>query len=49
MLNDVKYILDLEENLILMGELDSIIATNFGKSSWKIVKGVRVIARDTKS
>ena len=39
-----------QENLISVGQLDSTgYATIFGKGSWKIVKGVMVVARGTKS
>ena len=49
-LQDVRYILGLKKNLISIGQLDSTdYAVEFGKSSWKIVKGVMVVARGTKS
>ena len=46
----VGYIPGLKKNLISLGHLDSTgYATEFGKGSWKIVKGAMVVARDTKS
>ena len=49
-LQDVGYILGLKKNLISIGQLDSTgYAAEFGKSSWKIVKGVMVVARGPKS
>ena len=48
-LQDVRYIPGLKKNLMSIGQLDSIgYAAEFGKSSWKIVKDVMVVARDTK-
>ena len=39
----------IKKNLISIDQLDSTgYATNFGKSSWKIVKGAMVVARGTK-
>ena len=39
----------LKKNLISVGQLDSTgYATEFGKGSWKIVKGAMVLARGTK-
>ena len=38
------------QNLISIGQLDSTgYATEFGKSSWKIMKGATVVERGTKS
>ena len=49
-LKDVRYILGLKNNLVSIGQWDSIgYATEFGKSSWKIVKGAMVVARGIKS
>ena len=49
-LKDVRYIPGLKKNLISIGQLDSTgYATKLGKSSWKIMKGTTVVARDTKS
>ena len=49
-LQDVRYIPGLKKNLISIGQLDSTgYAAEFGKSSWKIVKGAMVVARGTKS
>ena len=49
-LEDVRYIPGLKKNLISVGQLDSTgYAAEFGKSSWKIVKGAMVVARGTKS
>ena len=49
-LKNVRYIPGLKKNLISIGQLDNTgYATEFGKSSWKIVKGVMVVARGTKS
>jgi len=49
-LQDVRCIPGLKKNLISIGQLDSTgYAAVFGKSSWKIVKGVMLIARGTKS
>ena len=40
----------ISKNLISIVQLDSTgYAAEFGKSSWKIVKGAMVVARDTKS
>ena len=39
-----------QENLISVGQLDSTgYATEFGKVSWKIMKGAMVVSRGTKS
>ena len=39
-----------KKNLISVGQLDNTgYATEFGKGSWKIVKGAMVVARGTKS
>ena len=49
-LEDVRYIPGIKKNLISVGQLDSTgYAAEFGKSSWKIVKGAMVVARGTKS
>ena len=49
-LEDIRYIPGLKKNLISVGQLDSTgYATEFGKGSWKIVKGALVVARGTKS
>ena len=49
-LQDVRYIPGRKKNLISIGQLDSTgYAAEFGKSSWKIVKGAMVVARGTKS
>ena len=49
-LEDVRYIPGLKKNLISVGQLDSTgYATEFGKGSWKIVKGAMVVACGTKS
>ena len=49
-LQDVRYIPSLKKNLISIGQLDSTgYAVEFGKSLWKIVKGVMVVASGTKS
>ena len=49
-LKDVRYILGLKKNLISIRQLDSTgYATELGKSSWKIIKGATVVARDSKS
>ena len=49
-LEDVRYIPRLKKNLISIGQLDSTgYAADFGKDSWKIVKGAMVVARGTKS
>ena len=49
-LKNVIYIPSLKKKRIFIGRLDSTgYATEFGKSSWKIVKSAMVIARDTKS
>ena len=49
-LEDVRYIPGLKKNPISVGQLDSTgYATEFGKGSWKIVKGALVVARGTKS
>ncbi|VFR01674.1 unnamed protein product [Cuscuta campestris] len=48
-LEDVKYIPGLKKNLIPIPQLDSTdYAARFGKSYWKIGKGVMVVARGTK-
>ncbi|VFR02734.1 unnamed protein product [Cuscuta campestris] len=48
-LKDVRYIPGLKKNLISIGELDNTgYAAEFGKGSWKIVKGAMVVARGTK-
>ena len=48
-LEDVRYIPGLKKNLISVGQLDSTgYAAEFGKGSWKIVKGAMVVARGTK-
>ncbi|PHU15676.1 hypothetical protein BC332_16881 [Capsicum chinense] len=48
-LEDVRYIPGFKKNLISVGQLDSTgYATEFGKGSWKIVKGDMVVARGTK-
>ena len=49
-LKDVRYIPGLKKNLIFISQLDSTCYTiELGKSSWKIMKGAMVVARDTKS
>ena len=49
-LEDVRYIPRIKKNLISVGQLDSTgYAAEFGKGSWKIVKGAMVVARGTKS
>ena len=49
-LKDVRYIPGIKKNLISVGQLDSTgYAVEFGKGSWKIVKGAMVVARGTKS
>ena len=49
-MEDARYISGIKKNLIFVGQLDSTgYATEFGKGSWKIVKGVMVVARGTKS
>ena len=49
-LEDVRYIPRIKKNLISVGQLDSTgYAIEFGKGSWKIVKGAMVVARGTKS
>ena len=49
-LEDVRYIPGIKKNLIFVGQLDSTgYATEFGKVSWKIVKGAIVVAPGTKS
>ena len=49
-LQDVRYIPGIKKNLISVGELDSTgYAAEFGKGSWKIMKGAMVVARGTKS
>ena len=49
-LEDVRYIPGLKKNLISVGQLDKMgYAAEFGKGSWKIVKGAMVVARGTKS
>ena len=49
-LEDVRYIRGLKKNLISVGQLDSTgYAAEFGKGSWKIVKGAMVVAHCTKS
>ena len=49
-LQDVRYISGLKKNLISIGQLNSTGYTaEFGKSSWKVVKGAMVVARGTKS
>ena len=49
-LEDVRYITGLKKNLISVGQFDSTgYAAEFGKDSWKIVKGAMVVARGTKS
>ena len=41
--------LGIKKNLISVGQLDSTgYAAEFGKGSWKIVKGAMVVARGTK-
>ena len=46
----MSYIPGLKKNLISIVQLDNIgFVAEFGKSSWKIVKGAMVVARDTKS
>ncbi|VFQ93671.1 unnamed protein product, partial [Cuscuta campestris] len=48
-LKDVRYIPGLKKNLISIGQLDNTgYAAEFGKGSWKIVKGAMVVARGTK-
>ena len=48
-LEDVRYIPGIKKNLISVGQLDSTgDAAEFGKGSWKIVKGVMVVACGTK-
>ena len=45
-LENVKYILGLKKNLISVDQLDNTeYAAEFGKGSWKIVKGAMVVAR----
>ena len=49
-MEDVRYISRLKKNMISVGQLDRPgYATEFGKGSWKIVKGAMVVARGTKS
>ena len=49
-MEDVRYIPGIKKNLISVGQLDSTgYAADFGKGSWKIVKGAMVVARGTKS
>ena len=49
-LEDVRYILGIKKNLISVGQLVSMgYAAEFGKGSWKIVKGAMVVAHGTKS
>ena len=49
-MEDVRYIPRIKKNLISVGELDRTgYAVEFGKGSWKIVKGAMVVARGTKS
>ena len=49
-MEDVRYISGIKKNLISVGHLDNTgYAAEFGKSSWKIVKGAMVVARGTKS
>ena len=49
-MEDVRYIAGLKKNLISVGQLDSTgYAAEFGRGSWKIVKGAMVVARGTKS
>ena len=46
----MSYISGLKKNLISIGQLDSRgYAVEFGKSSWRIVKGPVVVTRGTKS
>ena len=48
-LKNVRYIPGIKKNLISVGQLDSTgYAVEFGKGSWKIVKGAMVVARGTK-
>ena len=45
-----RYIHDIKKNLISIGQLDSTgYAVEFGKTSWKIMKGAMGVTRDTKS
>ena len=47
-LKDVRYIPGIKKNLISVGQLDSTgYAAEFGKGSWKIVKGAMIGARGT--
>ena len=47
--NDVRYIPGLKKKLISIDQLDSTgYASQFGKSSWKTVKGAMVVACGTK-
>ena len=49
-LEDVRYISGIKKNLISVGQLDRTgYAVEFGKGSWKILKGAMVVARGTKS
>ena len=49
-LEDVRYIPAIKNNLISVGQLDNKgYAAEFGKGSWKIVKGAMVVAYGTKS
>ena len=49
-LKDIRYITSLNKNLISISQLDNTgYATKLGKSSWKIMKGAMVVARDIKS
>ena len=49
-MEDVRYIPGIKKNLICVGQLDRTgYAAEFGKGSWKIVKGAMVVARGTKS
>ena len=49
-MEDIRYIPRLKKNLIFVGQLDSMgFAAEFGKGTWKIVKGDMVVARGTKS
>ena len=44
-LDDVRYIPGIKKNLIYVGQLDSMgYAAEFGKGSWKIMKGAMVVA-----
>ena len=49
-MEDARYIPRLKKNLISVDQLDSTgYAAEFGKGSWKIVKGVMIVIRGTKS